>query len=247
MNIYTLRKKIAVSITIMACLLAYGTFSKAQVCTDNYEPNNTYLQATPINPGDVVHALIDPSGDVDFYSFALTGNAHHIRAILSDLPANYDMTLYNSNSAKLASAKNKGKVNDTLIKNFSLLGTYYLKVNANQGKSNATKCYTLTLETSSIPYRLENYSSDVNSLVDFSLYPNPASTKLVLTSNTDFNSPVTISVFDLLGRKVLDNGRVQLTTGDEIGMDVSSLINGTYLLKVESETGSIVKKFSVQR
>jgi len=235
-----------ISLMVVVCLLAYGTFSMAQVCSDNYEPNNSYLQATPINPGDVIHALIDPSGDVDFYSFALTGNAHHIRAILSDLPANYDMTLYNSNSAKLATAKNKGKVNDTLIKNYSLLGTYYLKVNASQGKSNPTKCYTLTLETSSIPYRLENESTAEN-LLSFSMYPNSASSKLVLTAKQDFNSPVNISVFDLLGRKLSDYGKAQLNAGDEVGIDVSSFMSGIYLLKLDSESGSVVKKFSVQR
>src|SRR5258706_1277755 len=139
MNTLSLRK-FAISCSIfLGFILVDRALLKAQVCTDNYEPNNNYTQSTAINPGDVVHGLINPSGDVDFYSFALTGNAHHIRVILSNLPANYDVTLYNSNSAKLVTAKNKGTSNDTLIKDYSLLGTYYLKVYANQGKFNATK------------------------------------------------------------------------------------------------------------
>lgn len=72
---------------------------------------------------------------------------------------------------------------------------------------------------------------DVN-FIDFKVYPNP--TKNILTIDDASFSIKNIEIFNILGKKVF------ASTKNEI--NIAHLVNGIYLLKIESEKGNIAAK-----
>ena len=69
------------------------------------------------------------------------------------------------------------------------------------------------------------------------VYPNPASEKL----NISAEGMTGIIVFNSIGQKVISLD----VDADEIGLDVSSLNNGIYMLKVVTRNGDFTRKISV--
>ena len=69
----------------------------------------------------------------------------------------------------------------------------------------------------------------------FSVYPNPSS-NLINLKSLEKNDEYMISIFDIFGKKIIHN----LKNPKQI--DISSLANGQYILKIESEEGTINEK-----
>ena len=87
-----------------------------------------------------------------------------------------------------------------------------------------------------------------NSIKEISVYPNPVSTKTVLSYHLEVSNHVQITVFDILGKAVdflLDQfqevGRYQLT------WEVEDLPNGTYLIQLKTESENISQIIHVFR
>lgn len=74
-------------------------------------------------------------------------------------------------------------------------------------------------------------------LTDFKLYPNPVRDRLTIQTNMSLSS---VEVFNLLGQKVIGINAESLFDNT---IDVSTLSNGYYLLKVKSGNQSSLKKF----
>lgn len=83
---------------------------------------------------------------------------------------------------------------------------------------------------------LDSKSFELNS---FKMYPNPTSLGYVKLLSKS-NAPMTVSVFDLLGKQVLHKAVKNNT------LDVSGLKTGLYLMKVSQDNASITKKLVVQ-
>ena len=69
----------------------------------------------------------------------------------------------------------------------------------------------------------------------FSVYPNPSS-NLINLKSLEKNDEYMISIFDIFGKKIIHN----LKNPKQI--DISSLAKGQYILKIESEEGTINEK-----
>jgi len=78
--------------------------------------------------------------------------------------------------------------------------------------------------------------TDVNKL-EYILYPNPSSNILNIS---DFNNKANITIFDLTGKVVV---KKQIS---ENQINISNLLNGTYLIKIETANGIVTKKFVKQ-
>ena len=74
-----------------------------------------------------------------------------------------------------------------------------------------------------------------NSLEDFQVYPNPNNGNTLFFNTT---KEVQVSVYSILG-KLIKHEKVTITKKN---IDISSLSNGIYLLKITSENKSITKK-----
>jgi hypothetical protein len=137
---------------------------------DMYEPNNNFSKARSINPNSTVFSLIDPAGDKDFFKFTTTNSKSYVRVILSDLPKNYDVALFNEQKEKIDVSKNTQKSNDTVIYNTPSEGTYYVKVYQKNDNYDPGNCYSLTIETSTDPFRISSdFSADKR--VSLNIYP----------------------------------------------------------------------------
>ena len=88
-------------------------------------------------------------------------------------------------------------------------------------------------EVSFIVSGIKNYSTH------FSIIPNPASTHVTITAANNFN---TIEILSFLGQVVVS----QTNTGNSAKLDISTLTNGIYFIRLTSETGTSVQKFVKQ-
>ncbi|HAP68981.1 MAG TPA: hypothetical protein DCR04_04535, partial [Flavobacteriales bacterium] len=89
-------------------------------------------------------------------------------------------------------------------------------------------------------------SENANPFLDLHLYPNPVADQLTIEFGLEHTSEVQISVLDLLGKTILQQ---QKTTGNS-GMNaqvvnLKSLAPGQYFIRVESEQGTITKRFTL--
>ena len=78
-----------------------------------------------------------------------------------------------------------------------------------------------------------------NYTTHFSIFPNPANNVVAITAANNFN---TIEILSFLGQVVVS----QPNTGNSAKLDISTLTNGIYFIRLTSETGTSVKKFVKQ-
>ncbi len=80
-------------------------------------------------------------------------------------------------------------------------------------------------------------------------YPNPVSTSATIPFSLDESGPVTITVYDVLGRRVariLENDRRPAGAG-EVRLNASNLATGVYFVKLEANQMSVSRKIAIVR
>ncbi len=77
-------------------------------------------------------------------------------------------------------------------------------------------------------------TTDVN-VLDFKVYPNPAKDHITIASHT--NETIAVSVFDVLGKNVLNRNLNANNT-----LNVSGLSKGLYVMKITSASNSVITK-----
>ncbi len=89
---------------------------------------------------------------------------------------------------------------------------------------------------------------DVLNVSEFSLYPNPSGTEVMVQIKADFNGNAVFTLFDIAGRKILSQaGLPSYSGGVAARLDVSGLESGVYLLRVSSDGVYRDMKLSVSR
>ncbi|MFM7838518.1 MAG: fibronectin type III domain-containing protein, partial [Chitinophagaceae bacterium] len=114
------------------------TFTSATpICTDTYENNNTTNQAKSIALNTEINALIGSASDSDYFKITSPNNTStNIRVRLYNLPANYNLYLYDRNLVLLGSSTHTGTVADTIVYNsLAKKTTYYLKITGVSGSN----------------------------------------------------------------------------------------------------------------
>jgi hypothetical protein len=82
----------------------------------------------------------------------------------------------------------------------------------------------------------DDYPSEPNRMSKFSIYPNPTSGNITISSERDFH---TIEIVDLLGRVIY----VQPNNGNNITLNISGYSNGIYFVRIITENGKEMQKF----
>ena len=90
------------------------------------------------------------------------------------------------------------------------------------------------------PYPCEWIGVSENQTTSFKLFPNPTTGILTITAINNFN---TVEVINFLGQKVISQSNLNSV---ENTLDVSTLTNGVYFIRITSETGTAVQKFVKQ-
>jgi uncharacterized repeat protein (TIGR03803 family) len=79
---------------------------------------------------------------------------------------------------------------------------------------------------------------------NFNIYPNPATNKIIIANNGDLQKETFISIYNVQGEQVISN---TFNYQNSMDMDVSSLANGIYMVKIQTEKGLAVKKLLIQK
>ncbi|MEM7037564.1 MAG: T9SS type A sorting domain-containing protein, partial [Bacteroidota bacterium] len=77
---------------------------------------------------------------------------------------------------------------------------------------------------------------------ELTIFPNPANTEFTIQLGEGFTSETSISVLQLDGKEVFRT----MTSANAMTVDVSELSAGIYMVKVQSEEGTAVKKLTVK-
>jgi hypothetical protein len=92
---------------------------------------------------------------------------------------------------------------------------------------------------------LTGTGSTIIETVQFDIYPNPASEKFQVAGCGLRVDAVTVELFDLNGRKLLEK---HFPAGNEtMEIDVSGLVNGVYYCRLIVEENNTIKKLIIQK
>ena len=217
----------------------------AATCSDIYESNNSISAAKTIAVNTNLTALLNVSTDVDYFKFSNTTANKNIRVTLTNLPADYDLKLYNSAGTLINTSQNGGTTSESIVLNNATVGTYYVHVYGYSGAFSASACYTINASISSASFREEGEVNlvpkveqlETEELRDFTirLYPNPTTDFLNIQVATQ-TANVRSQIIDLTGR-VLWVG--DLDNGDNI-IHVNHLAAGVYYLTVLQGDGKMI-------
>ncbi|MBL0046978.1 MAG: fibronectin type III domain-containing protein [Bacteroidetes bacterium] len=228
----------------------FTTSAIVVTCSDAYEANNSSSAAKVIPMNTDITALINKSSDVDWYKFTTVAPNTKVKVTVTNLPADYDVKMYNSSVTLLYTSQNGGTTSEQIIRNSTTATTLYLKVYGYSSAFNASSCYTLRVSTGSANFRImpgEDVDVSGKASTDgISLYPNPVkeSLNILYTSDVELNS--TLQVTDQLGRVVVEKSQ-ELNAGEnKFAVDVHSLARGIYFVSMTVAGEFMVQKFVVE-
>jgi hypothetical protein len=234
---------------------ASGTFTTlaagGTTCTDTYESNETRTTGKTIAVNTDISAKIGTATDKDYFKFTTTTSAKNIKVVLDNLPADYDIRLYNSSGTQLAISQNGGTTAETIIRNTSSAATYYVQVYGYNGAFNASTCYRLRVNASSTSFKTmsgadEDVAIDVEPVDALALYPNPTTGNFTVSLLSDNENDALVRVFDITG-KAVNNTRFAATKGQNLfNVDLSGNAHGIYFVEVNQGATRLVKKLIVE-
>ncbi len=233
-----------------------GTFNQGEVedytlnilsgsgCSESYEPNNSKGTAKPIGIATPVLSQISIANDADWFSFSNTAAAPNIKVALTNLPADFDLRLFDPFGVNVMTAKHSGTVDETILFNTAVVGKYKIKVYGKNGAFSNTQCYTLQADISDVPYRLMQ-ESPANGIQQLNLYPNPVASELMIQFNNEKSATVTMQVMNAIGQQALiysENAAAGVYTKL---LDVSNLPDGVYFMVIVCAEQRLTKEFVI--
>jgi Zn-dependent metalloprotease len=214
-------------------------------CTDTYEANETISAAKPIALNSDISAKISTTTDKDWYTFTTTSTAPKLKVTLSNLPADYDLRLYNSGGSQLGISQNGSTTSESITYNSSSAGTYYIQVYGYAGANNNSVCYTVRAATSNVNLLTDEEANltghsltkgkEQGTMDDDALrvFPNPAKEQLTLRFNAAVAGTQSLSVTDPLGRVIMQK-TIDVQDGfNNIKVSLDNLESGLYFIKME--------------
>jgi hypothetical protein len=228
-----------------------STFTTStSTCPDNYESNNTTGTAALIPVNTNITAKISSSTDRDWFRFSNTSTQRNIRIDLTNLPADYDVRLYNPSGTQVAISQNGSTTAEVINFNTTLVGTWRVQVYGYNSAFNNNVCYTLRASISASAFRegeepIEEAvlpPTDEVSLNIASIFPNPTNGKLNMQFISAQDQLVEIMITDVAGRVVLTSS-INAVEGDNFTtIDMLSLENGYYNVMINDRTNRSCKK-----
>ena len=228
----------------------FTTTSATTTCTDNYEANETRTAAKTIATNTTISAKIGTSTDQDWFKFSTTSAARNIKVVLDQLPADYDLKLFNNSGTQLAVSQNTGTTLETIIRNTTTTGTYYVQVYGYSSAFNANSCYSLRVNTSSSSFRTiegaETESIDVQAIDEVTLFPNPSNGSFTVSVLSDNEADVTVAVYDITSKAILRETFNSTKGENSFNLDLQGRAKGIYFVEVKHGETKTIKKLIVE-
>ncbi|HXR79427.1 MAG TPA: fibronectin type III domain-containing protein [Saprospiraceae bacterium] len=228
-------------------------FFTSLACIDVYETNNTSSQAKAISVGVSVSAIISSANDIDWFKLTTPNLSYtNLQVDLMDLPADYDLYIYNKSLKLIGSSINSGISNEVVFYNSNARNaTYFIKVIGKNGAYNAG-CYHLqanvfgsgarTASHASVP--ANEVSEDLNKQF---LYPNPASELVYLNFNSATEGLVNIQIVSSTGQLVKQHPVNTIKGQNQFKIEVADIRPGMYILRINKGDLNLTRKFVIAR
>jgi hypothetical protein len=205
-----------------------------------------HFQNTGTAPAQLVVVTDTLDSDLDFMTLRPGWSNHDYVATLSNsgvLKFTFkNINLADSMSSPMGSigivsysieAKN-GLANLTQIKNSANIYFDY----------NAPVITNTTVNTYDLAAGIKNESVKEN---DLNVYPNPAGENVMLSFSNEKDENTFVEMYDISGKQIISQKFSTSTGKNFINLDLRSLSNGLYILKVKNSSGEKVKKVSVAK
>jgi len=187
--------------------------------------NDNRTTAPSITLNAMIYGKIFPARENDYYKFTVPATGAYT-AILSQLPADYDLRILNSSGTTVGLSQTGGLANETINTNL-ITGTYYVRVYGWNTASSDAACYALLVKPSA-----GSLTSGIVSTTGLSttLFPNPVS-QILNVEIFGLQSTAEISLRDVNGRSL----QSLVTKEVHNQINVSGLAPGFYFLQVQDE------------
>lgn len=208
------------------------TYLTACAGTSDAGDNETFATAATIPLNTDINGRISIPGDQDYYTFTLT-EATNLTITLTNLPDDYDIGLFSSAQAVIATSMLGGTSHETI--NYLLpAGTYYVQVWGYSSAHHEALCYTLRVGTGTALRSSTSGSSQASLAAQpaFKIFPNPVANTLQVNITGTTGRSV-IKVLDATGRLLI----TKPVTEGSTPLDVQRFANGMYFLTVTDEKG----------
>jgi hypothetical protein len=229
---YQVQSVCGTSNSLYSTQASFTTLQSSTTCTDVYESNNSLNQAKTIPVNTTVTARISTSTDKDYFKFTTTTSNRNIRIDLTNLPADYDVKLYNPSNTLVTTSANSGTTSEVIIYNNGPVGTYKVYVYGYSGAFNSTICYNLLASVSSSTFRSTSEEqlvfSSTGEFENLLAYPNPTDKIINLSFSTKDEESYQIIMIDAIGKQVYDRKYVSNSGNNQVEIDISELSIGCY-------------------
>lgn len=221
--------------------------STVPACTEDNEPNDVVLNAIPLTKNTISTSIISSEMDQDYFTFTTTQQQPKFKVSLTNVPADYDLRIYNSNGILTLSSQN-GRIQPEVCisNNSSLAETYYVKVNGYNGKFDSVNCYRLLLETSNSDFKIQDVNEfDSEKKSSLLYYPNPANNYVKLELYANGNQDTYYELVNLLGQISISGIFTTHTGLNNFDLNTTAIPNGVYLLKIQNKNEKIIEKVNI--
>ncbi len=213
-------------------------------CSDVYESNESRTAAKAIAANTDIIARIGSFTDKDWFTFTTTSAAPKLKVTLNNLPADYDLRLYNASGIQLGISQNGSTAAESISYNSSsTAATYYVQVYGYAGAYSTSVCYTLRAATSNVNQLADEQDDDNEGLVktvgsaeinndEVVLYPNPAKDKMTLGFVADEEGIKTITITDVVGHTIQRQTISASQGANHINLSLEQYKPGIYFLNV---------------
>jgi hypothetical protein len=219
----------------------FTTTAIASTCSDTYESNNTLSAAKTIAVNTNISAIIGSSTDIDWFKFTNTSTAKNIRITLNNLPADYDLRLYNSAGTLLYSSENGGTTVETITYNNAPVATYFIRIRGYNGAFSTSSCYRVNAGISSTAFKLDmsdENDEEVNESLEttVSFFPNPsADGRFTCHLTNEFTGTIKMDIYDASGRVISTRNIDKTDQFMKTDIDLSNDRRGIYFVKIYNE------------
>lgn len=248
------------------CSATVGGVTAAQFNTaDSYEANNTASAAKTITLGTNILGSIHSATDQDWFKFTISqsATAKNLKITLSNMPADYDVNLYNSATSTTAlgtkTVSGSGTTRTVTIthnNNATVSVTYYVKVNGSATAFNAASSYTLLAAAASTPYPLTAIitTSKINMSEiteqqhkSISFYPVPATNDVTILYMAPEEGILHINMIDITGRSVITQKNNVQKGNNILHLNTAKTPNGIFIVKTIQNNLVTNSKIEIRR
>ena len=197
--------------------------------------------------------MISSSADIDWFKITTPNNSNYtLQVALANLPADYDMYLYDKNQTLIGSSTNNGVLNEIVsYSSNTRKATYYIKVIGKNGAYNTLHCYNLLVQVNNSAGSASSKSSPTNEVTYISekqsLYPNPASEFVYLNFNSSTEGPVNLQIVNSIGQLVKQQPVNTIEGYNQVKIHVNDIRPGMYILRINKGDLNITRKFVIAR